>query len=302
MSLTVAALLIFVRLPLSLFARRRSHLTPTDGLVASTCPQKMTTMVASHHADLWQQRDQPNYHISSMNLPSLMPPFETQRTVTNPPTPRAYHQTSSSVEMSMPLFSTNNLVSSLPYHSGAFPFDSVLVNPYNMQQAYPMGYAADVPHPISYARSNMVQQMPAMQEVRTAFSANHHSAKSATASPSQSSSPYYESAYGTELEPTHPETIEGTNTNFSTDVDTLMKAIQAKQPDTQPAPQITKVRLSNSNSLELHVLTLHRQKRPTPIRNQGNGINVTCLAATRASTRRHILRSTFGHTLVQSRL
>ncbi|KAJ8112170.1 hypothetical protein OPT61_g5408 [Boeremia exigua] len=201
----------------------------------------MTTMVASHHADIWQQRSQPNYHISNMSLPSLMPPFETQRPVTDPPTSRSYHQTTSSVEMSMPLFSTNSMVPSLPYHSGAFPYDQVMVNPYNMQQTYPIGYATDVPQNISYARSNLVQQMPVIQEARSTFAAvQHPSSKSATASPSQSSSPYYESAYSAELERTHSEPADGTGINFSTDVDTLMKAIQSQQPDSQHTQQGSK--------------------------------------------------------------
>lgn len=203
----------------------------------------MTTLVASHHVDLWQQRSQtPYHHMSNMSLSGLMPPFETPRSVTNPPTSRAYHQATSGVEMSMPLFSTNNLSSSMPYQSGAFAFDPVPVNPYNMQQAYPISYVADVPQNISYTRSSLAQQMPILQEARTPFSADQSSLKSATASPLQSSSPYYGSPYGAELERTRSEPMEGAGINFSTDVDTLMKAIQAKQPDSQHIPQVTKVR------------------------------------------------------------
>ncbi|KAJ4991690.1 Asparagine-rich zinc finger protein AZF1 [Stagonosporopsis vannaccii] len=201
----------------------------------------MTTLVASHHVDLWQQRSQPTYHhMSNMGLSGLMPPFETPRSVTNPPTSRAYHQTTSSVEMSMPLFSTHSLSPSVPYQSGAFAFDPVPVNPYNMQQAYPMGYVADVPQNISYTRSNLAQQTPVLQEPRTPFSAEQRSFKSATASPLQSSSPYYGTSYGAELERTCSEPTEGTSINFSTDVDTLMKAIQAKQPDSQQSSQVNK--------------------------------------------------------------
>lgn len=201
-------------------------------------------MVASHHAELWQQqRSQPTYHhMSNIGLTGLMPPFESPRPVTNPPTSRGYHQTTSNVEMSMPLFSTNSMSQSMPYQSSAFAFDPLPVNPYNMQQAYPVGYAADVPQNISYTRSSVAQQMPVLQEARTPFTADQRSIKSATASPLQSSSPYYGSPYGPKLERTQSEPTEGTSINFSTDVDTLMKAIQAKQPESQPTTQTHKVR------------------------------------------------------------
>ena len=199
-------------------------------------------MVASHHVDLWQQRNQPTYHVSNMSLSSLMPPYETQRTATNPPISRAYYQTTSSVEMSMPHFSTNGLTSSVPYQSGVFAFDPVPVNPYNMQQAYPMGYVADVPQNVSYTRSSLVQQMPTLQEARTAFSTNQRPSKSSTASPLQSNPSHYGSSYGTELERSRSEPTEGTGVIFSTDVDTLMKAIQAKQPDSPQPSQFSKVR------------------------------------------------------------
>ncbi|KAH6622064.1 zinc finger protein-like protein OZF [Boeremia exigua] len=200
----------------------------------------MTTMVASLHVDLWHQRSQPAYHMNNMNLSGLMPPFETPRPVTDASTSRPYQQTTSSVEMSMPLFSTNNLAPSVSYQSGAFAFDSVPVNPYNMQQAYPIGYVTDVPQNLSYARSSLVHPMPPLQEARTIYSPDHHPAKSATASPLQSSSPYYESSYGAELERTRSEPAEGTGINFSTDVDTLMRAIQAKQPDSHETQQVNK--------------------------------------------------------------
>jgi hypothetical protein len=202
----------------------------------------MTAMVASHHVDLWQQRSQPTFHMSSMSLSGLMSPYDTPRAVTNSPTSRGYHQTASSAEMSMPLFTTNGLASSVPYQSGAFAFDPVPVNPYNIQQTYPMGYVADVPQNVSYTRSSLVHQMPAVQETHNTYAVERHISKSATASPLQSSPSYHGSSYGAELERSRSEPAEGSGVNFATDVDTLMKAIQAKQPD-QPQPlQPSKVR------------------------------------------------------------
>jgi hypothetical protein len=197
----------------------------------------MTTMVASHHVDLWQRRSQPTFHMPNMNLTGLVSPYDAPRTVTNPPASRSYHQTASSMDMSMPLFSTNGLTSSVPYQSGAFAFEPIPVNPYNMQQAFPMGYVVDVPQNVSYTRSSLVQPMSVVQETRNEFPVDRLASKSATASPLQSSPTYQDSPYGTGLERSHSEPAESTGIHFATDVDTLMKAIQAKQPDhPQPSP------------------------------------------------------------------
>ena len=201
----------------------------------------MTAMVASHNADLWQQRNQPNYHISNISLSGLMSPYDAPRTVTNPPTARGYHQTTSSTEMSMPLFTANGLTSSVPYQPGAFAFDPVPVIPYNLQPAYHMGYAAEVPQNISYARSNMIHQMPAVQESHNAFTVDRHVSKSATASPLQSNSSYHGASFGAELERSRSEPAEGSGVNFATDVDTLMRAIQAKQAGRPESQQSNKV-------------------------------------------------------------
>ena len=201
----------------------------------------MTTMVASHHIDLWQRRSQPTFNMPNMNLTDLMPPYDAPRTVTNEPESRAYHQTTSSVEMSMPLFSTNGVTSSVPYQPGAFAFDQVPANPYNIQQTYPVGYVANVPQNISYTRSSLTQQMQATQGTHSSFSVDRHISKSETASPLQSTPSYHSSTYGTELEYSRSDPVEG-SINFATDVDTLMKAIQAKQSDTPQPQQAGKVR------------------------------------------------------------
>ncbi|KAL1608807.1 DNA-binding transcription factor [Nothophoma quercina] len=82
----------------------------------------------------------------------------------------------------------------------------------------------------------MVHQMPTVQETHGAFAVDRHVSKSATASPLQSSPSYHGSSFGAELERSRSEPAEGNGVNFATDVDTLMKAIQAKQPDS-PQPR-----------------------------------------------------------------
>lgn len=208
-------------------------------------------MVASHHVDLWQQRTQPAYPMSNMNLSTLMPPYETPRSVTNPPSSRGYHQTSG-VEMNLPLFSASGLPSSVPYQSGSFAFDPIPVNPYDMQQTYPMSYASDVPQNVSFTRSNLVQHMPVLQDARTSYPTEHYSSKSATASPLQSSPSYHKSSYGAQLERPRSEPVESTGIHFSTDVDTLMKAIQAKQPESQQPSQTSKVDKTPARATPMH--------------------------------------------------
>ncbi|KAF2994600.1 hypothetical protein E8E13_002281 [Curvularia kusanoi] len=188
----------------------------------------MTAMVASHQVDMWQRNQQ------AYPMPNMY--YDPPRSVSNPPSSRGYQQTSN-VEMSLPLFSATPLTTSVPYQSSSYAFDTVPVNPYDMQQTYPLGYATDVPQNLSFARSNLVQQIPALQDARSVYSANQYSSKSATASPLQSSPSYQRSSYDAELERPRSEPVEGTNIHFSTDVDTLMKAIQARQPEPKQAPQ-----------------------------------------------------------------
>lgn len=210
-------------------------------------------MVASHPVDMWQ-RNQQAYPMSNIY-------YDPPRSVTNPPSSRGYQQTSN-VEMSLPLFSATPLTTSVPYQSGSYAFDTVPVNPYDMQQTYPMGYAADVPQNLSYARSNLVQPMPALQDARSVYSANQYSSKSATASPLQSSPSYHRSSYDAELERPRSEPVEGTNIHFSTDVDTLMKAIQARQPEPKQAPQGDKVRFNKARVSHGATLTQMQEEGP----------------------------------------
>ena len=181
-------------------------------------------------------------HIPNMHLSNIMPPYDTSRNVTNAPVSREYQPTSNHMDMNMPLYSTNTLTSSVPYQAGAFAYDvptSVPVNPYNMQQA--SYYSPNMPHPGSYAPSHDVQ-VPTLPDVRHVFNPN---VKSEGTSPAQSNQMYADPSYGTELKRSTSEPTEGSGINFATDVDTLMRAIQAKQ--TNP-PQENEQKVCHSTS------------------------------------------------------
>ena len=69
--------------------------------------------------------------------------------------------------------------------------------------------------------------------------------KAESSSPVQSSPIYNETSYGGDFKRANSEPEDGSSNNFATDVDTLMRAIQAKQkpaPAQQQRPQPPKVR------------------------------------------------------------
>jgi hypothetical protein len=184
----------------------------------------MATVVASHNVGIWQDRREPSMHIPNMHLTNIMPPYDTSRNVTNAPVSREYQPTSNHMDMNMPLYSTNALSTSVPYQAGAFTYDPNTVNPYNMPQA--SYYPPTMPHPVSYASSHDVQSLPTLPDVRHVFNSN---VKSEGTSPAQSNHIYADPSYTSECKRSTSEPTEGSGVNFATDVDTLMRAIQAKQ-------------------------------------------------------------------------
>lgn len=159
---------------------------------------------------------------------------------------RGMPATTTQMDISMPLFSANTLATSVPYSSGgAFAYDSV--NPYNMQQhgmpqSYSMGYGINMATPVSFAGNAESQPLPTSREVQHAFTAeSSHVVKSESASPVQSQPMYSDASLAGEFKRSSSEPTESTNINFATDVDTLMKAIQAKQPNTPQRHETSKV-------------------------------------------------------------
>ncbi|KAF1832805.1 hypothetical protein BDW02DRAFT_410767 [Decorospora gaudefroyi] len=190
----------------------------------------MAAVVASHHIGLWQERSEPSVHMRNMHLANMMPPYDTSRTVTTAPVSRSFQSTSNHLDITMPVFSTHGLTTSVPYQTGAFAFDPISVNPYNMQQT--TYYSSNIPHSVSYAASPDVQPLPTVRDTRNVF---NPMVKSESTSPVQSSPMYNDSSYAADCKRSTSEPTESSSTNFVTDVDTLMRAIQAKQT-TSPQP------------------------------------------------------------------
>ena len=199
----------------------------------------MATVVASHHSGIWEERREPSYPMNNMHHSNMIPQYDTSRSATSAPVSRGYEQpTSSHMDMGMPLYSANGLATTVPYQSGAFAYDPTSVNPYNMQQ--PSYYAPNIPHPVSYAPSADIQQLPTVRDGRNLF---NPMVKSESTSPLQTNPMYNNNtSYPAECKRSNSEPTEGTATNFATDVDTLMRAIQAKQTTTPEVPEPPKVR------------------------------------------------------------
>ena len=173
-----------------------------------------------------------------MNMSGLVPSYDqSSRTTTMPPTSRAFQTTH--LDLTMPIFQSNAITTSVPYQSGAFAFDSLAVNPYNMQQAFNVNYPATLSHAATYPGSNDLQSgLPAVREARNSFPMMERSppVKAEANSPVQPSQIFND--------PNYPEDYKQSSSGesdsgiiFSTDVDTLMKAIQAKSKPAQQRQQ-----------------------------------------------------------------
>jgi hypothetical protein len=203
----------------------------------------MAAVISSQHAGLWSRQTEASMHIADMHYTNMMPSYDTHRDVTRAPSSQSFQPTTTHMDMSMPLFSTNVLATSVPYQSGGFAFESLPVNPYNIQSTYPMSYPPNV-SPVAYAGSPDPRPMPIAREARNAFGMDRNAVvKSESTSPVQPSLPFTNPSYGAECKRSSTEPAEHMDINFATDVDTLMKAIQAKQSRSSPVPDSPKVNL-----------------------------------------------------------
>lgn len=148
--------------------------------------------------------------------------------------------------MGMPIFSATGLSSSVPYQSGAFAFDPISTNPYNMQQS--SYYSSNIAQAVTYGTAPDVQSHPTVRDAHSSFLMNRNTmVKSESASPISSAPMYNDHSYVAECRRAASEQTDRTGVNFATDVDTLMRAIQAKEPTTpqaKEAKQETEVKIS----------------------------------------------------------
>jgi hypothetical protein len=221
----------------------------------------MAAVVAHQHAGLWNRRPEHSFHVPEIHFTGMMPSYTNQRSAANAPSLRNFQPPTTQMDMNLPLFSANTMPTSVPYQSsGVFAYDSS-VNPYNMQessmpQSYPMSYSSSLSSGVSYAATSAPQSVHTVREAHHEFSLHgNHMVKSESASPVQSAPMYSDASYTNNCKRSSSEPAEATNPHFATDVDTLMKAIQAKQTTSTQPQEAPKVSLPETAPLWLSTRT-----------------------------------------------
>lgn len=238
-----------------------------------------------------------------MNVSDFASSYEApHRQPTHAPSSRSFQPATSHMDMhTLPIFSTQSMTTTVPYQSGVFAYDSLATNPYNMQQAFSVNYPTTMAQNIPYAGTSTIQPLPASRTARNGFAAVRPPVvKSESTSPVQSHHTFTETSYGGEYKRSTSEPSENTNINFATDVDTLMKAIQAKQtnaPSTEP-PKVCSFK-EPCFSVSNHQ---HRKRKFDQVDGRQNATSVPSQSAEKPFTKRHILIFTDGHTPATSLL
>lgn len=196
----------------------------------------MTAVMAPQHSGSWQRRPAHAMHMSSYDSSARL---QTSHMVSNMPSSHAY--TSAQLDHQLPFFQTCGPQTSVPSYSTSFAYDSLDSSPsYAFQQNFGPGYQQTSQPPSSYYQSQLPQ----------------------SAYPLDSRGPPVKPEMGSPVEPyqqmgdlslttedyrmtSSGESENGSsNINFSTDVDTLMRTIQAKQPTPEkrrppPPPEVS---------------------------------------------------------------
>lgn len=207
----------------------------------------MAAIVATRHVDFWPQRTDHSIQYSDLHFTGMMPSYSAQRHVTNAPSPRTYQATTSQIDM--PLFASNIHATSVPYQSGAYAFNHIPANSYNMQPNFPMHYPTNMPPAVSYTSSLDPQSLPNAGEAHNTFATiGTPLVKSESNSPAQMSPVFNEISYTT-CKRSGSEPTENAEVNFATEVDTLMKAIQAKQTTSPQEIETPKVSLGRETCI-----------------------------------------------------
>ncbi|KAF2457069.1 hypothetical protein BDY21DRAFT_385934 [Lineolata rhizophorae] len=203
----------------------------------------MAAVVAAQNgSNIWNRRESQQYPVSNnMNINGLVPSYDVRAT-TAPSGPRPYQPTSHHLDLSMPLFPSNPVATSAPYQSGPpYGFDSLSMHQYGMHHHQPPYSTVSHPtttltHSPAYpasSSSSITANLPHVPEARNSFPVVNRSPSIKT----ENQSPIQPSRlFGDHVEDSKNQDQTETGVIFSTDVDTLMKAIQSKMKTPQRAP------------------------------------------------------------------
>lgn len=194
----------------------------------------MAAMVVSQHGGMWQRRSSQVMQMSPMGVPTMVPSSDTTSTS------RPYQQPNH-IELSMNMFPTTSAPNMVPFTSGAYGFDLANMGQYQVQQNYNINYTTSVQHTPTYptAPTELPSTIPHIREARNALPSLNRSpsVKTEDQSPIQSNQLYSDGS-SDELKSGQADSALA-GVSFSTDVDCLMKAIQAKQKGPQlPSPKV----------------------------------------------------------------
>lgn len=258
--------------------------------------------VLAHQPGLWQHRSNQHLHFPNMNMSDFASSYdESLRTVTNPPVSRSFQTTAPHMNVhGLPVFSAPAMTTSMPYQPGAFAFDTVATNPYNMQQAFSVSYSQPMTQSVAYPTASDMQPVPIVRTARNGF-ASHRSptVKSESTSPVHSHHSLNDMSYNGDYKRSGSEASDGTEGAFATHVDTLMKAIQAKQ---YVAPSEDAVKVSIHARLRAIHLTSSRRMRTSLVERLQSDTSARFQTVARLSTRRLTWTFTVEHTPETSHL
>jgi uncharacterized Zn-finger protein len=215
-------------------------------------------MVASHHPGMWQRRSSQVMQMSPMGIPTMVPATQTA------PSARPYQQTNH-IDLPMNMFPTTSAPSMVQFTASSYGFDLSSMNQYQLQQNYNINYPGPAqPTPAySAAPTEMPTVISHVGVAHEPLPIAHRSpsVKAEAQSPLQANQMYSDNS-SDELRSYHTDSSLA-GVSFSTDVDCLMKAIQAQQKTpTQPAP--SKVRPPTTTARPARQQTQTSQIRSSP--------------------------------------
>ena len=174
----------------------------------------------------------------SLSMSSMFPHFDaTARAPTAPPAQRAYPP--STVDLTMPMFQSHGFNGSLPFQQPSqYGYENHSQAQYGMQPTYGIHQSTQMPHQsTAYQPSaSVVSSLPQVRDARNAFppvnrspSVKTENPSPATATSTSSATVFAEPAAINAAAHQHePPVKTETGSLFATDVDTLMRMIQAK--------------------------------------------------------------------------
>lgn len=190
----------------------------------------MTAMVA-HPGALWpqeQRRSSQVMNMSPVGMPAMVP-------TSQPQTSRPYQ--TSQMELNMPLFgAATSMAPSMSFQSGAYGFDLSAMNQYPVQQPLNFSFQSQLQHATTFPQtSSEMSPSVTVTEARTNVPHVHRS-------PSVKSEPSPIDDIHTQVFPVPTEDSTPATTTeiteapggiaFNTDIDCLMRTIQAKSQST----------------------------------------------------------------------